>query len=63
MKVLGADPAKPAISFAHFGFDLFLMSSIRRSEYSQPTPIQAQVKSLLDLLMFSSLQTSIYIGV
>eukprot|EP00795_Rhopilema_esculentum_P014288 gene14288-5323_t len=42
IKVLGAEPAKPAISFAHFGFDLFLMSSIRRSEYSQPTPIQAQ---------------------
>lgn len=42
IKVSGAGPARPAISFAHFGFDIHLMSAIRRSEYSQPTPIQAQ---------------------
>eukprot|EP00794_Sanderia_malayensis_P003420 gene3420-3911_t len=42
IKVLGANPVRPAISFAHFGFDQYLMSSIRKSEYSQPTQIQAQ---------------------
>ena len=32
----------PVCSFAHFGFDEQLMSVIRRSDYTQPTPIQAQ---------------------
>jgi len=42
LKVLGAEPARPAISFAHFGFDQHLMGVIRKSTYSKPTPIQAQ---------------------
>ena len=32
----------PVCSFAHFGFDEQLMSVIRRSDYTQPTPIQSQ---------------------
>ncbi|XP_031572736.1 ATP-dependent RNA helicase DDX42-like [Actinia tenebrosa] len=42
IKVSGAMPCKPCISFAHFGFDEQLMSIIRKSEYTQPTPIQSQ---------------------
>lgn len=42
IKVSGADPQKPVTSFAHFGFDENLMKAIRKAEYSQPTPIQAQ---------------------
>jgi len=43
VKVTGLTPPKPVTSFAHFGFDEQLMSVIRKSEFSQPTPIQAQV--------------------
>lgn len=42
IKVSGAVPPKPVTSFAHFGFDEPLIKAIRKSEYSQPTPIQAQ---------------------
>lgn len=42
IKVSGASPPKPVTSFAHFGFDDALLKAIRKSEYSQPTPIQAQ---------------------
>ncbi|XP_062517876.1 ATP-dependent RNA helicase DDX42-like isoform X2 [Corticium candelabrum] len=42
IKVNGADPKKPCISFAHFGFDDNLMKAIRKSEFTTPTPIQAQ---------------------
>ncbi|KFD64928.1 hypothetical protein M514_06320 [Trichuris suis] len=42
IKVLGAFPAKPVTSFAHFGFDEQLMNIIRKSQFTQPTPIQAQ---------------------
>lgn len=42
VKVSGPDPPKPVTSFAHFGFDENLMKAIRKSEYTQPTPIQAQ---------------------
>ena len=38
----GACPPKPVSSFAHFGFEETLMKAIRKSEYTQPTPIQAQ---------------------
>ncbi|XP_067220905.1 ATP-dependent RNA helicase DDX42-like, partial [Chanodichthys erythropterus] len=41
-QVSGAAPPKPATSFAHFGFDEQLMHQIRKSEYTQPTPIQCQ---------------------
>lgn len=42
-QVSGAAPPKPSTSFAHFGFDEQLMHQIRKSEYTQPTPIQCQV--------------------
>lgn len=42
IKVTGPDPPRPVSSFAHFGFDDSLMKVIRKSEYTQPTPIQAQ---------------------
>lgn len=42
IKVTGADAPNPVTSFAHFGFDEALMKVIRKSEYTQPTPIQAQ---------------------
>ena len=40
--VSGPSPPKPVTSFGHFGFDELLMKTIRKSEYTQPTPIQAQ---------------------
>lgn len=42
IKVTGPSPPHPVSSFAHFGFDDALMKAIRKSEYTQPTPIQAQ---------------------
>ncbi|XP_053308958.1 ATP-dependent RNA helicase DDX42 isoform X2 [Spea bombifrons] len=42
MRVSGAAPPRPCSSFAHFGFDEQLMHQIRKSEYTQPTPIQCQ---------------------
>ncbi|XP_055631802.1 ATP-dependent RNA helicase DDX42 [Toxorhynchites rutilus septentrionalis] len=42
VKVSGPLPPAPVTSFAHFGFDESLMKAIRKSEYTQPTPIQAQ---------------------
>ncbi|XP_048478678.1 ATP-dependent RNA helicase DDX42 [Plutella xylostella] len=41
VKISGPDPPKPVTSFAHFGFDEQLMKAIRKSEYTQPTPVQA----------------------
>ena len=42
IKVTGPLPPHPVTSFAHFGFDEALIKVIRKSEYTQPTPIQAQ---------------------
>ncbi|XP_069110146.1 LOW QUALITY PROTEIN: ATP-dependent RNA helicase DDX42-like [Argopecten irradians] len=42
LRVSGFAPPNPTSSFAHFGFDDELMAVIRKSEYTQPTPIQAQ---------------------
>lgn len=42
ISVTGPDPPKPVSSFAHFGFDEKLMDAVCKSEYTQPTPIQAQ---------------------
>ncbi|KAI9587351.1 ATP-dependent RNA helicase DDX42 [Glossina fuscipes] len=42
VKVTGPEPPKPVTSFGHFGFDESLMKAIRKAEYTQPTPIQAQ---------------------
>ncbi|WKY01721.1 hypothetical protein Q1695_015601 [Nippostrongylus brasiliensis] len=41
LRVGGFNPPKPVCSFAHFGFDKQLMDVIRKSEYEQPTSIQA----------------------
>lgn len=51
----GFGPVRPAISFAHFGFDSHLMGVIRKSEYSTPTPIQAQVDKILIFFLKSSI--------
>lgn len=48
-QVSGLDPPKPVSSFGHFGFDEKLLGAVRKSEYTQPTPIQAQVKAALIL--------------
>ncbi|XP_012540586.1 ATP-dependent RNA helicase DDX42 [Monomorium pharaonis] len=42
IKVSGPSPPNPVTSFGHFGFDDPLIKSIRKNEYTQPTPIQAQ---------------------
>ncbi|CAL1266623.1 unnamed protein product [Larinioides sclopetarius] len=42
IKVTGPSPPKMVTSFGHFGFDEKLLKAIRKSEYTQPTPIQAQ---------------------
>ena len=42
IKVTGALPPNPVTSFGHFGFDDLLIKAIRKHEYTQPTPIQAQ---------------------
>lgn len=50
-KVSGAAPPRPGSSFAHFGFDEQLMHQIRKSEYTQPTPIQCQVSVVTSQLV------------
>ncbi len=42
IRVTGPQAPSPVVSFAHFGFDENLMKAIRKSEYTSPTPIQAQ---------------------
>uniref|UniRef100_A0A8C4PWR5 ATP-dependent RNA helicase DDX42 n=2 Tax=Eptatretus burgeri TaxID=7764 RepID=A0A8C4PWR5_EPTBU len=42
LRVSGAAPPKPCSSFGHFGLDEQLMHQIRKSEFTQPTPIQCQ---------------------
>lgn len=42
VKVSGALTPNPVSSFGHFGFDEQLLKSVRKAEYTQPTPIQAQ---------------------
>ena len=41
VKVSGPSPPKPVCSFGHFGFDKQLMKAITKSEFTEPTPIQA----------------------
>ena len=43
VKVSGPSPPRPVSSFGHFGFDEALMKSIRKSEFTQPTPIQVRL--------------------
>ena len=40
LKVTGPNVPKPACSLAHFNFDETLMNVIRKSEFTNPTPIQ-----------------------
>ncbi len=40
VRVSGFSPPKPVTSFGHFGFDEPLLKAIRKSEFTQPTPIQ-----------------------
>lgn len=42
LKVTGPNVPKPVCSFAHFNFDETLMNVIRKSEFTNPTPIQSQ---------------------
>ena len=42
LQVSGLSPPKPVSSFAHFGFDDQLLKNIRKQNYTQPMPIQAQ---------------------
>lgn len=51
-KVTGPLAPKPVCSFAHFSFDEQLLKAIRKSEFTQPTPIQAQVCHLLLMRRF-----------
>lgn len=68
IKVSGESPPKPVCSFAHFGFDEQLMKVIRRSEYTQPTPIQAQAipaallgRNIIGIAMTGSGKTAAYL--
>lgn len=51
IKVSGLNPSKPVCSFAHFNFDEQLLKSIRKSEYTQPTPIQSQVLFVIKFII------------
>lgn len=42
ISIMGLDPPKPCISFAHFGFDEGLTKAVIKAGYHQPTPIQCQ---------------------
>uniref|UniRef100_A0A6G1S5H1 RNA helicase n=1 Tax=Aceria tosichella TaxID=561515 RepID=A0A6G1S5H1_9ACAR len=68
IKVSGNAPPKPVCSFAHFKFDEKLMKVIRRSEYYQPTPIQAQAipaallgRNMIGIAMTGSGKTAAYL--
>lgn len=68
IKVSGESPPKPVCSFAHFNFDEKLMKVIRRSEYTQPTPIQAQAipaalsgRNLIGIALTGSGKTAAYL--
>lgn len=54
LKVSGVSLPKPVCSFAHFNFDERLMNTIRKSEFTHPSPIQVRhstnVVFMLDLL-------------
>lgn len=68
IKVSGESPPKPVCSFAHFNFDEQLMKVIRRSEYTQPTPIQAQAipaallgRNIIGIALTGSGKTAAYL--
>lgn len=68
IRVSGESPPKPVCSFAHFKFDEQLMRVIRRSQYTQPTPIQAQAipaallgRNIIGIAMTGSGKTAAYL--
>lgn len=68
IRVSGDSPPRPVCSFAHFKFDEKLMKVIRRSEYFQPTPIQAQAipaalsgRNMIGIAMTGSGKTAAYL--
>lgn len=42
LHVTGSNPAKPCVSFAHFGFDDDVMATIIKAGYTEPSAIQKQ---------------------
>jgi hypothetical protein len=44
MQVSGIDVPKPCYEFGQFGFDSALMKSIEKQAFTEPTPIQKQVR-------------------
>ncbi|KAG9509702.1 ATP-dependent RNA helicase DDX42, partial [Fragariocoptes setiger] len=68
IRVTGNAPPKPVCSFAHFNFDDVLMKLIRKSEYTQPTAIQAQAvpaalqgRNVIGIAMTGSGKTASYV--
>lgn len=68
IKVSSNSVPKPVCSFAHFKFDEKLMKVIRRSDYFQPTPIQAQAipaalsgRNIIGIAVTGSGKTAAYI--
>jgi ATP-dependent RNA helicase DDX42 len=68
IRVSGNAPPRPVCSFAHFKFDEKLMKVIRRSDYYQPTPIQAQAipaallgRNMIGIAMTGSGKTAAYL--
>jgi len=68
IKVSGYEPPRPVCSFAHFNFEEKLLKVIRKSEYVQPTPIQAQAiptalsgRNLIGIAMTGSGKTAAYL--
>ena len=49
LKVTGISIPKPVCSFAHFQFDEKLMNTIRKSEFTNPTPIQVMLALVLSI--------------
>jgi superfamily II DNA/RNA helicase len=46
---------RPVVSFAHFGFDERLMKTLRKSEFTTPTPIQSQVRDSFFSILISNI--------
>jgi len=58
LKVRGVNIPRPVVSFVHFGFDERLMKTLRKSEFSTPTPIQSQVEIIFEDLFLNSIDPS-----
>ncbi len=51
-QVRGVNIPRPVVSFAHFGFDERLMKTLRKSEFTTPSSIQAQVRIIYQKFVF-----------